>query len=271
MVEPEQQELALTEPQLIFATGKELTFLRAAQILGLSHIAFFNPETPGQPTFKAEPEGEDSLESVMFKLSRALELFSQGEEGLQASEQHVFIATDVAYSVRRERDIEPEFLHKLVRRAADWHTLDEQREKQRLAELYSKESFVARWQLAIGVAENHETNLGVVTILGNFDPLTQLEIDRHFEPEANSGMQMVEIGIERGLDFRIVLADSTEPIICNTPELRELIKQLIVLKVPTLEMIEALRRADAQQHPERYRLVFFAFQDLFTNGDQVIH
>lgn len=262
-MENKDQLTARLEKKLVFATGKEITFLEAARLLGLSHVAFFNPETPGQETFQQEPLSSDSLESVMFKLSRALELFIPHEED-KTTEEHIFIATDVVYSVKRNQEVDEEFLHKLIRKAEDRQSLDEDKEKQRLVELYAKSDFVARWQLAIGTAENQKITMGVVTIVAEFAPLTLEEINKHFDPDSNSGMQMVEVGIDRGIDFKIMLADGAEPIVCNTPELRELVKQLIVIKVPTEPMLHTLYKADLQQHPQQYGLISFAAKDLFS-------
>lgn len=255
---------------VVVASSKQIAWEQFQEIVGAQLpgevVAAFDPESlkllggepPPEDYFEPEPTDPNPVTAVHFKLARALhELI---EKGLQKYKPYRVTASDIAFSYNGIHTLKP------IRSKEDRKNFNEEISKQELAKRYSQ-PFQAIWEAAFGIAEEGRVTTGVITIQAHFPALTREEIDQYFEPNANPGLELIELGINKDLDFFLTLAKDTEAIVCNTTPLRELIEQLVVKKVPTVEMFRALCAADMEQQPEEYGIFALALSHFLQSSE----
>lgn len=237
---------------IILASNKRELIPIVMGLLGLSldNIYFIDPEKPSlEAEFRMEPESEDPFEAVKFKLNRILELFQlTGKE----NQELVLYASDVVFSANGEHLLKPS----RSREDIDIETIH-----QELIERY-KQPFLAEWNVAFGVADKQGVNMGNIRIEADYPGLSEEEISKHFLPSSNAGLELIEIGIAKGLSFKLFLDAEQEPMIIDSQEGYNLLYQFVVQKLPTEEMFNSLVEIDLDQYPQRYGLVAQSFLSL---------
>ncbi|NCN45397.1 MAG: hypothetical protein COU63_01590 [Candidatus Pacebacteria bacterium CG10_big_fil_rev_8_21_14_0_10_36_11] len=236
---------------IIASRRKELTPIIIA-LLGFDpeQIDFIDPEKPTEEIgYQEEPAGEDPFEAVKFKLHRLLKLF---QPEWPENKDLVFYASDVAFTANGVACYKPS-------RAGD--ELNDMEMKNELFSRYQK-PFDAMWNIAFGAADKDGVSMGNIKIKANYPGLTKAEIAEKYSAEANPGLKLVEIGIEKGLIFELYLENDEEPIILNDEAGYKLIKQFIVQKLPTIEMFAHLIQREISHRPERYGLLIQSFISL---------
>jgi len=239
-----------TEKLIIASSRKELTPLVIA-LLGYSQekIDFVDPEKPAEHmVFAQEPASEDPFLAVKFKLHRLLELFKPRTE---ANKDLVFYASDVVFTA------DGLFYHKPSRD-------NEVNVEALVAELTTRyqKPFSAGWQIAFGAADIDGVSMGNIKLEADYPGLNPNEIIDNLNLEANTGLNLVELGVEKNLVFKLYLEDGGEPLILNDEAGYELVKQFVVQKLPTLEMFAHLIQREVVAQPERYGLLVQSFISL---------
>jgi hypothetical protein len=237
--------------QLIIASSKPELVTLAIAILGQSNdkIRLIDPERPADhvPYFQ-EPASDNPFNAVKFKLHRLLELFKD-----QTDDDHdlVFYASDVVFSANGETYHKP-------KRESDLK-LDEL--AQELIERY-QQPFTADWHVAFGTATENSVSMGSIRIQADYPGLTSEEISDNINLDANTGLDLVEIGVTKKLSFKLYLENNNEPIILNDEIGYKLVEQLIIQKLPTKEMFANLIEREISAHPDRYGLLVQSFMIL---------
>ncbi|MBT4124563.1 MAG: hypothetical protein HN981_04020 [Candidatus Pacebacteria bacterium] len=237
---------------IILASNKRELIPIVMGLLGLSldNIYFIDPEKPSlEAEFRMEPESEDPFEAVKFKLNRILELFQSTEK---ENQELVLYASDVVFSANGEHFLKP---------SRSGEDIDIETIHQELLERY-KQPFLAEWNVAFGVADKQGVNMGNIRIEADYPSLTAEDISGHFLPSSNAGLELIEIGIAKGLSFKLFLDAEEEPMIVDSQEGYNLIYQFVVQKLPTEEMFNSLVERDLDEHPDRYGLVAQSFLTL---------
>ncbi len=247
---------AMTEPKpifkdtekLIIASSKPELVALAIAILGQSNekIKLIDPEKPADhvPYFQ-EPAGDNPFTAVKFKLHRLIELFKD-----QTDEDHdlVFYASDVVFSANGETYHKPKRDNEL--------TLEELIPD--LIERY-QQPFTADWHVAFGAATEKSVSMGSIRVQAEYPGLTAEEISANLNLDANTGLDLVEIGIAKKLSFKLYLENNSEPIVLNDEVGYKLVEQLIIQKLPTKEMFANLIEREVNAHPDRYGLLVQSF------------
>lgn len=239
-----------TEKLIIASSRKELTPIVIA-LLGYSQekIDFVDPEKPAEHMiFTQEPASEDPFLAVKFKLHRLLELFKPRTE---TNKDLVFYASDVVFAA------DGLFYHKPSRDSEiDVSAL--------ISELKTRyqQPFQAVWQIAFGAADIDGVSMGNIKLEAAYPGLNSAEIVENINVEANTGLNLVELGIEKKLVFKLYLEDGGEPLILNDEAGYELVKQFVVQKLPTLEMFAHLIQREIETKPDRYGLLVQSFISL---------
>jgi len=237
--------------QLIIASSKPELVTLAIAILGQSDdkIRLIDPERPADhvPYFQ-EPASDNPFNAVKFKLHRLLELFKD-----QTDDDHdlVFYASDVVFSANGETYHKP-------KRESDLKLDELSRE---LIERY-QQPFTADWHVAFGTATENSVSMGSIRIQADYPGLTSEEISDNINLDANTGLDLVEIGVTKKLSFKLYLENNNEPIILNDEIGYKLVEQLIIQKLPTKEMFANLIEREISAHPDRYGLLVQSFMIL---------
>jgi hypothetical protein len=229
---------------VVFASGKKLTMDEGKLRLGLHTARLWNPEAPASEHYQEEPDYSDPKRVTAHKLNQVLRLYHKNLSEVEKNKLQRYLASDVAYSIKVEGNHHyRERFHKVTRDVKLAYGAARPAIERKLARRYER-AFHARWKLGMGAAvaigEKHQKSIGLVTIEADFEALNADEIHEHYAPEANAGVDVVGIGIDRKISFYLSVDPASEPILCNTDELRDLVYSLIVAKVPTKGMYDAL-------------------------------
>ncbi len=238
---------------LIFATShKELAPLAMA-LLGLSEerIDFIDPEKPSdQVEFQPEPASENPFEAVLFKLRRVLEHLKPEKQ----EKNLAFYASDVAFAANGQHFLKP---------SRNGEIQDLGKVHQEIFSRYNQ-PFLASWDVVFGVADKQGITMGDIKIEADYPALTMTEVVTNFSENMNPGLDMVGIGIDKRLEFRLYLENDTEPFLINDSDGYYLLYQFIVQKIPTAEMIHNLLRQEVRQKPDAYGLFAQGFLSIQT-------
>jgi len=234
---------------LILASRRRELMPLVIALLGIApeRIDFIDPEQPTpEAEFQLEPNGGDPFEAVKFKLNRILELFQPTSE---KNRELVLYASDIVFSANGQHMLKP---------SREGEEIDVAVAQQELFEKYSQ-PFLAEWNIAFGVADKDGVSMGNIKIEADYPKLTKEEIAQYFEVDANPGLRMVELGIEKNLSFRLFLDEGQEPVILDAKNDRKLLMQFIVQKLPTEEMFLNLLRREVETESHRYGLIVQGF------------
>jgi hypothetical protein len=235
--------------EIILASSRRELMPLVIALLGIApdRIDFIDPEQPTpEAEFQVEPTGEDPFEAVKFKLNRILELFKPTSE---KNQELVLYASDIVFSANGQHTLKP---------SREGEDIDVEALQQELLERYNK-PFLAEWNIAFGIADKHGVNMGNIKIEADYPELTKEEIVQYFEENANPGLKMVELGIEKGLSFRLFLDEGQEPVMLDAKNDRKLLMQFIVQKLPTEEMFLNLLKREVEAESHRYGLIVQGF------------
>lgn len=243
----------LKEHHFVLATKKLATYLAAMERWGLTNFSVRDPEKSVIPQ-QAEPRNKDPRETAHHKISRVKQA-----AGFETDLQKLFLATDVMFGMGT-RDRGFQVYHKIERRPNERSDAYKQRLAKVVTRRYSRQEFVARWDLGIALDTEASTKAvsDKIRIQASLSLLGKEKIEQYLLGESNAGVQMLELARDEGADFEVYLEGDPEPILLKNKN-SKVLEQLIVTKLPlegiVVDLYQALAQAELQNHLSRYTIL----------------
>lgn len=244
----------------VLATSKLPTLDAAIMRWKPAAMSLLNPEHGVKP-FVPEPRNAKPQETALHKVARV-----KGSKELPQGKEKLYLATDVAFSMGTQ-DRGFRNYHKIERRADETAKEYEQRLLQIATRRYTRQEFIARWDIGVAAGEEnvpHDVSTEI-RIQTNLSALREDQLKNKITGKSNAIFKAVEHARNSGADFEVYLQGNPEPFIVKNKD-SAILELWIVEKLPFEGMVVDLYKTLAKEvlHSEDYRLINASLAHLLT-------
>lgn len=229
----------LQHKEVAFATGKELTLMQAIALWGLNsdNVTLVDPEAETQVDGitipeAVEPMSTDPLDAVKHKMERAKLTL-----GDKAADITIFTG-DVIPRIQYPQESKDtwHYFHRFDRVPED--EFDEPQFRSEVDRRYGRQNFTVQWLVGFGVHDQGETRYGKLIVEAKCTELNPREIQRLFDPQTSPGIKLLEaVHQQNHMKLELKFSEDAKQGLTISYEMSH---QLIVDKIPSIEMLEQL-------------------------------